>query len=164
MAAENSPDYHLTPQTRWERADVLRDCPPEVGDVDEYLRSQGWERLLTLGDPESSLSLDTWVRNRPDRSAEYLLAMNTSNLSSPYMTIDSFPDLMDLLGRWAPAVQAAAVTEALKQLEETNVGAYGLVEAIAARASFGAADGLLQLQRDAKAAKVARRAKRSDGS
>lgn len=163
MADENSPDYHLTPQTRWERADVLRDCLPEVGDVDEYLRSQGWERLLTLGDPDGSLSLDTWQRNRTDRSAEYLLVANTSNISSPFMIIDSFPDLMDLLTRWAPAVQAAAVTDALKQLEETHVGAYGLVEAIAARASFGAADGLLQLQRDARAAKAARKAKQSDG-
>lgn len=68
MVEQNGPDYHLSPEGQWERADVFADCPPGVVDANEFLRGQGWERLLTLGEPDGSLSLDTWTRRRGDQS------------------------------------------------------------------------------------------------
>ena len=152
MAADNSPDYHLPPQTRWERADVLADMPADASDVDEYLRSQGWEGMLTVGDPDGSLYIAVRVRRRADRTAQYLLEVGSIDVYSPCLLVDSFPDVMDLVARWAPAVQAAAVTDALQRLEgSTQMDARGLVESVAARALFGVETGYHQLQRDAAA-------------
>jgi hypothetical protein len=155
-AESSSPDYHLPPQTRWEQADVLADMPAEATDVGEYLRSQGWEGMLTLGDPDGSLWIEVRVRRGADRTAEYLLEVASIDVYSPFLVVDSFPDVMDLVARWAPAVQAAAVVAALQRLEGgTEMHAHGLVESVAARALFGVETGYHQLHRDAAASRRA---------
>lgn len=146
MAAENKPDYHLPPQQRWEQADVLADIPPEASDIDEYVRSQGWERILSLGDPNGSLSIDLRVRNRADRTTEYLLEIVTIDMTSPYLVVDNLP-------------------EALQRLEGTSeMSAYGLVESVAARALYGVETGHHELRSAAAANRRATAERRRSGS
>ncbi|WP_346074239.1 hypothetical protein [Saccharopolyspora thermophila] len=53
------------------------------------------------------------------------------------MVVDSFPELMDLFARWAPAVQAASIAEAISDLSRYGMDGDGLVERVAARAVYG---------------------------
>jgi hypothetical protein len=124
---------------RWTgRVDVLAGCP-NGGDVDLFLHTQGWESFLILGDSDDAeVSLRSWQRGRDDDTDEYLLqvASGTSDELSPYLLFDSLPELLDAFSRWAPLVQAAAVTGAMAQLRG-GLQDDGLVETIAARVVYG---------------------------
>ncbi|MQA08132.1 MAG: hypothetical protein GEU98_06180 [Pseudonocardiaceae bacterium] len=62
--------------------------------------------------------------------------------------VNSFPELMDLIARWAPAVQAATITHVMEQVWGLDLQDYGLVETVAARAAYGSNQVLARMQRD----------------
>ncbi len=129
-------DMHYT-NGQWTPIDLFADCPDNA-DVNTYLKSTGWEEFLSVGaETDGPINLKTWQRTRDD-GVEYLLEVNDVHSCSPYMKVDTFPDLMDLMARWSPVIQTASVTYVLNDLigvfiDDTN----GLVERIAARAKFG---------------------------
>ncbi len=94
---------------------------------------------MVIGDPDAALSLDAWQRHREGGHPEYLLEVTFSatSVSLPYLVVDSLPDLMDLVARWAPAVQTAAVAEVLRDLQTGMATPAGIVETVAARTMFG---------------------------
>jgi hypothetical protein len=61
---------------------------------------------------------------------------------SPFIKVESFPELMDLLARWAPAVQAAALVYLIDNLQASRLDREGVAEIVAAKAAFGATEGL----------------------
>lgn len=134
MTADNGPDFHLAPDG-WEPADVLAGHPD--GFVDELLKAEGWEGFLRIGDPNGDLYMEAWRRHHADKPTEYLLQVGDMSESGPFMVVDSFPELMDLFTRWAPAVQAASIAGAIRDLTSTELSPYGMVEMVAARTRHG---------------------------
>ncbi|WP_190817728.1 hypothetical protein [Saccharopolyspora pogona] len=146
MTAVNSPrDLQLSDDGKWEPYDVSGGAS-DVTDVGDYLESQGWSPYLRLGAGEwASLNLLTWQRDQDGRS-EYLIAVSNQDQASEYLKVSSLPTLMDLLARWAPAVQAASIADVVQDLHEPLIEHEGIVETIAARAVWGVQDRLPRLR------------------
>lgn len=142
-------DLRLQPGERWHTVrDVLAGCP-DGGDIEEFLRSKGWQPFLTLGDTDDGVSLMAWQRSFADRTDVYLLQVAGPSLATalpPYLTFHNLPDLLDALSRWAPLVQASVVTSTLLALRD-ELDDHGLVETIAARVAHGVQYTLPNLQR-----------------
>lgn len=145
-SSERYPDLHLQ-NGRWEPANTLEGMAEKDPDIDGFLQNDGWENFWTIGDQEGELGLLVRRRIRPDGSAQYMLEFSDVSNLSPFMVVDSFPELMDLLARWAPVVQAAAVAGAIRDLHDAGLSRYGLVELIAARAAYGQDETLTDLRR-----------------
>ena len=138
MGTPSPRDLHLV-DDRWEPVqDVLTDCP-DGSDVAEFLATQGWRPFLTVGDSDlGELCLISWERDRDHDGPAYLLQVSSLSPTSPFLLVDTFAGLMDLFARWAPAVQAAAISQVVRDLNEApaRVAGHpvgGLVENVATR-------------------------------
>jgi hypothetical protein len=140
--ADDKPDLCLI-NGDWTPTAVV---PAGVTNIEAGLTEAGWHAFWTIGDPDGDLCLEVWERSREGGSSEYLLEVSNATRVSPFMMISSFPELMDLVARWAPAVQAATVTGAVRDLYGSDPEPFGLVELIAGRAAYGVTDGLPALQ------------------
>ncbi|MFD0968101.1 hypothetical protein [Plantactinospora endophytica] len=125
--------------------EVLANCPDGAA-VDDYLKSIGWKPFMPLGQYTDSLSIKSW------RHADggFLIAMSDTLNTSPFMKVDTFPELMDLFSRWAPAVQAAAISDIIGELSAGDLVERGMVEMVAARAAHGVEYEAPQLRREAQ--------------
>ncbi|MDX3657599.1 hypothetical protein PV646_09820 [Streptomyces sp. ID05-26A] len=143
-------DLRLTTNGQWEPINVLEGIE-DGGDVKSWLKEQGWEPFLKIGDQDGSLYITTWRRRHQDEDTptRYLLEVGNAVGFSPYLMTESFVDLMDLMSRWSPAVQAAAVTDVIDDLTSSGLRNRGLVEKIAARAAIGVTEtaGALRAER-----------------
>ena len=102
-------------------------------------------KFLSVGDLEP-LSMSSW-RRRINGTQQYLLSVEDGTWVSPFMVVDSFPELMDLFARWAPAMQAASIIEAISDLTQYGMGD-GLVERVAARTVYGTTELYKQMLAD----------------
>lgn len=150
-------DSHLKAGS-WEPTDILADCP-DGADVAEFMSSRGWEEFLSLGEEAGELSLQSWRRKFEGRW-QYLLQVHDASVLSPYVLVDSFPELMDLISRWAPAVQAANIAATASELFGQHIDDHGLVERVAARAAYGARDLPDRLEEEKRRMERERRAQR----
>lgn len=157
MTAQKGMDSHLKDGS-WEPTDILADCP-DGADVAKFMSSQGWEEFLSIGEEAGDLSLHSW-RRKVEGRWQYLLQAHDASVLSPFMLVDSFPELMDLFSRWAPAVQAASITATTSELFGQYIDEHGLVERVAARAAYGASDLQERLQEEKRRRDRERRAQR----
>ncbi|MET9232003.1 hypothetical protein [Lentzea sp. NPDC003310] len=162
-------DMKLTSGGQWEPIDVLEGMDEAGGrDINSWLESQGWQDFLEVGNPEGGLLfIETWMRHRDDGPTQYLILIGGTHALSPYLVTESLVDLMDLLSRWAPAVQAAWVADAINELSRPHLSTYGLVEMIAGRASVGStetAEILLRERREDQQIRARRRRERADST
>jgi hypothetical protein len=76
------------------------------GDIEEFLVKHGFEKYVAIGSEEPvAIAIRVWQR---DEDPQWLLEV--SNFSHcDYFTAAALPDVLDLLSRWAPIVQAAEV-------------------------------------------------------
>ena len=88
-------------------------------DYDAVLRRTGFDPnpWNQLGDPELSRSL-ALVIHRREASPGFLVEVNTSSSACHLVYAEQVHDVMDLMTRWAPAIQAGAITDAIYQLME----------------------------------------------
>jgi hypothetical protein len=140
----------------YQQVNPFADAPANV-DVESYLASQGWEEFLGIGGENSELYIQSWRRTLPDAQTEYIVDVWNAAFGSPYIKVTSFVDLMDLLARWAPAIQAAAVVAILDEVQQLGLSPSGMIERIAAKAAFGATEGLPILQRQEAEQRAMRR-------
>lgn len=133
--------------TPYETFDPFAELPDNDGDYAANLNRAGWEEFLSIGDDRSVLYITSWRRTKQDSETEYMLDVWDVNCGSPFIKVGSFPDLMDLLARWAPAVQAATMVHLVDGVLEGGLSSSGVIEQVAARASFGAADALPVMRR-----------------
>ncbi|PKV99602.1 hypothetical protein ATK30_0582 [Amycolatopsis echigonensis] len=156
-------DLHLTSDGRWESFDIFSGAPDSEGlNVGEHLQSQGWEHFLRLGQGDwCSLTLTAWRRPFEDR-AEYLLSVSTGLAASEFLKVDNLPQLMDLVSKWAPAVQAATLADLVEDLNEPDLNEMGVLEIAAARAAWGARERLPELEADRQRMIAERRQRRRD--
>lgn len=115
-------------------------------DVREWLEQRGWSEFLGIGDDESALRVQSFRRTVDGRD-EFIVDVWDAAQGSPYVKVDNFGDLMDLLARWAPAVQAAALVAAVDDLRSFGLDKGGLAEVVGAKVAFGASDALPALRR-----------------
>jgi hypothetical protein len=114
---------------------------PEGSDDSEWLEQQGWTDFVGLGNPESAMYVRSF-RRKTETGMEYIVDYWDVLYGSEYFKVDGPGELMDLLARWAPAVQAAAIVAVIDDARQFGLSHDGLVEQIAAKAAFGANDTL----------------------
>ncbi|MFG1801029.1 hypothetical protein ACGFI4_12790 [Micromonospora carbonacea] len=138
--------------------------------AEQWLDQQGWSEFLGIGGEQSDLSIRTY-RRTVEGQDEYIVQVWDVMQGSPFVKVDNFGELMDLLARWAPAAQAAALVFVIDALQSYDLDREGVVETLAAKAAFGGSKGLEALQRhqqeqDAQRRRVAeqRRAKQATTS
>ncbi|MEV4119455.1 hypothetical protein [Micromonospora sp. NPDC049645] len=119
---------------------------PDTVDVREWLEQQGWSEFLGIGGDESALRIQSF-RRMVDGRDEFLIDVWDVNQGSPYVKVDNFGDLMDVLARWAPAVQAAALVHAVDSLHSYGLDSDGIAELVGAKVAFGVSDVLPALRR-----------------
>lgn len=144
---------------QYEIVDPLADAPDNV-DMEPYLRSQGWEDFMGIGDERSPLYIQSWRRKSADGTFEYMVDVWNINYGSPYLKVNSFPELMDLLAKWAPAVQAASVAHLIDDVLESGLSDHGTIERIAAKMAFGTSDVLPRMRRQEAEQEAARQRQR----
>lgn len=131
---------------------------PDSTDYTETLTKLGWTNILTVGDSERSpLYVNAWQRQHPDGRTEYAVDVWDQNMGSPFVKVGSFPEVMDLLARWAPAVQAAAVSQLIAEVSDGGLSEWGTVEQMAARVAYGISDALPKMRAAEAEADRARR-------
>ena len=140
-------DYELTP-TGWIPKDQIVELN-DGEDVHQALLKSGWQELLTIGDPDHGhMYIKTWSRAVPPRLSEYLIEVGSIIVAGPFLQVPDFPTLMEIIARWAPAVQAAEVAGVISELRSPGLDSWGLMELIGARAAWGANTLLPQLQKE----------------
>lgn len=100
------------------------------------LAEHNWVEFLRLGDPEGPLGIRTW-RCTTSEQTSYLLRVEERTYISSFLQVDTLPELMDLLARWAPAVQAAAVADALSCINMEGLSDKGFTERLGAKLAYG---------------------------
>jgi hypothetical protein len=105
----------------------------ESGDFIAALTQLGFKRWTRIGDDGECavpLAIDVFVRTEvPPLYAVQLQGNQYSNIETVYA--DDLPAMMQLLGQWAPAAQAAAAVHLAARLDlgpDQNGGAEKLVE------------------------------------
>nr|BFE55665.1 hypothetical protein GCM10020063_001910 [Dactylosporangium thailandense] len=134
---------------------------PETVDVREWLEQQGWSEFLGIGGEESDLRIRSYRRSVDGRD-EFIVEVWDAVQGSPFVKVDNFGVLMDLLARWAPAVQAASLTYLIDNLQSYSLSRDGVIETVAARAAFGANEGLEALRSHERQMAASRRRRREE--
>ena len=106
-----------------------------VGEFGNPHADFGWSTLFHVGEPgdTTGIGIKTW--RGPDG---YLLQVSDFGGASPMLLVDTFPEVMDLLARWAPAVQASKLAMMLHFADSDVIEGDGVVERIAAKWVYGA--------------------------
>ncbi|MFG1846861.1 hypothetical protein [Micromonospora carbonacea] len=144
--------------SRCEPYDPFVEAKNPEGDYEPTMKSLGWGRFLTVGEDPAPLYITTWRRATPAGGTEYAIDVWGIDAGSPLFKVATFPDLMDLLARWAPIVQAAHISAFLGDLGgNEDLSSLGVVERVAARAAFGVTDALPEIRKaEREAARVRR--------
>ncbi|MFE5828994.1 hypothetical protein ACFQ8W_01775 [Streptomyces sp. NPDC056508] len=103
----------------------------ELDDWDKSIKAAGYYHWTTVGRPdEVPLCLDIHRHGgSPEFTGPEFLVVITTREYVDSVYAESLPAVMDLQVRWAPALQAAAVTELIGQLNDTSTkyGIAGLI-------------------------------------
>lgn len=133
-------------------------------DLTRYLADQGWEEFFSIGGDDTYLQIRSW-RNA-DQTGPFLARVEDVSHLSPFIQVATFVDLMDLFARWAPAIQAAAVSDVVNELRGMDLSEVGVIERAAARVVHGVQEVLPQMRGEAEQRRrqAAERVRRGRGS
>jgi hypothetical protein len=112
----------------------------------EHFAAQGWEDFFVVGYTDGPLTIHTWRRPTDAGGWQYVVQVTDVLYGSEFIRVPGLVELMDLLARWAPAVQAAAICDLLHDLGGAGLNPEGTVETVAARAKYGVIATLPRLQ------------------
>ena len=76
--------------------------------LDALMERVGWESRLGVGPTDAWMWISTWSRT-VDGVTQYAAMLDDGNGDAPLISTDSSLELMDLIARWAPIVQASSV-------------------------------------------------------
>ncbi|MEU0529225.1 hypothetical protein [Amycolatopsis tolypomycina] len=125
----------------WEPYNAFAGAPEDEHDIEKRLSSQGWETFLSLGHGETiGFELRVLIRysggGETRKHPEYLIEVGGPSAIAPYLKVDDLPTVMDLLARWAPALQAASIANLTYDLATGVIEPNGIVETVAARITW----------------------------
>lgn len=98
----------------WEPIDFWHDQAGVGGDFEAAMKVKGFDPFLAVGLGGTSFLSITTYRNHG--SGEFALTVDDVNYCGPVLVVEDFPTLMDLIARWAPAVQSAQIVGYLEDL------------------------------------------------
>lgn len=137
--------------------------PPDTEDIDKALEDAGWEWFLALGNGTLSAQVRTWRKPHENGGpTEYMMEVGGYETFGDRLFVDDLPTLMNLLAQWAPVIQAAAIADVTEDLQGTSIDPVGLVEAVSARAAYGADEGLTIMRRAAQQQRITRQKRRAE--
>jgi len=128
----------------YERFDPFPGKPDDMDD-EQWLTQQGWEPSLGIGDTNSIMQVQSYRRTVDDH-VECIAYASDLLGGTGYIKVGGPGELMDLLARWAPAVQAAAIVHTLDDIRSSRLDADGIVEVISAKVNHGQHETLPMLQ------------------
>ncbi|RSS57476.1 hypothetical protein EF909_16165 [Streptomyces sp. WAC01280] len=106
----------------------------ELNDWDEGVKAAGYHRWSSFGcRDDNPLWLEVYRRyGKPELTVPLFMIVVSARHHYEVVYAESLPAMMDLQARWAPALQAAAVTELLGRLDDprTKHGFAGLVRSV----------------------------------
>lgn len=121
---ENAPiTAPLYRQGKWEETvDVVSqtwDLDPSQ-DYEDVLRKTGFDPTpwTRMGDPDLPRSLALVVHHRTEETPEFFVEVDTSSGMTASVYADRVSDVLDLMTRWSPVIQAGAISEVVTQLLE----------------------------------------------
>jgi hypothetical protein len=123
MADESPFIAPMYKQGEWEEVvDVISqtwNADPDQ-DYEDVLRKTGFDPApwTRLGDPDFPHSLSFAVYHRNNETPEFFVDVNSTSGMSSSVYANRINDVLDLMARWGPAVQAGAITEVVDQLLE----------------------------------------------
>lgn len=80
-----------------------------------------WVQFGSLDGFSLPMSVEVYQRSEDHkREPQYVVDVEGTGGHIPHVYARTLPDVMDLLGKWAPTVQATAVTELLRQLNNPD--------------------------------------------
>lgn len=94
----------------------------ETGDSVAIRRKAGFEPWVSFGSQDGfSLPMSLEICQRvKGPEPQYVIDVEGTRGHIPHVYARTLPDVMELLSKWAPAVQATAVTELLRQLNNPD--------------------------------------------
>ena len=124
--------HMLTTDGSWIQLDADPLKPYEdLDDWDKGIEAAGYYKWGTFGRPdESPLWLDIYRRNTtPGLTVPFFMIVLSSPGYYEIVYAESTPSMMALQAQWAPAIQAAAMTDLLGRLNDgsTEYGIAGLI-------------------------------------
>jgi hypothetical protein len=84
----------------------------------------------------------------PRKHPEFLLEVGGHSAIAPYLKVDDLPTVMDMLARWAPALQASSIADLAHDLISGAIEPNGMVETVAARVTWAAENRTPAMARD----------------
>jgi hypothetical protein len=128
-------DLHYT-NGRFEPIPDIVDATEGV--IDELVGALGWLPANDLGTADYGMQVNTWYRSTSDGPDQFLIQISTLVYTGPFILCDDYADLMDVYARWAPAIQAFAVTDLVKELTTSLMPGDDAVEKFVARLRLAA--------------------------
>lgn len=122
--SENKAPLYANGEWTLTRDEVSQAWAGEDRDYTEALTDAGFDASpwTQIGGTEMSLPLALVVyMRRGDAEPRFFVEVNSSSGFFHNVYAGDVADLMDLLSRWGPALQAAAVNEAVRQLLESRL-------------------------------------------
>ena len=88
----------------------------DYDDYDRFKRANDWHEFTSLNDGNSSLNLEIWHGKPQHGEVRFLIEVCSPSAVFTVGAVDA-ADMMDLVTRWAPTVQAAAVTDLCREMD-----------------------------------------------
>lgn len=104
-----------------------------VTTLDKQMYALGWERWVDVGPTDSSLWISSWIREVDGRS-EYVAYLDDGCGDARPVRATSLVEMMDLLARWAPIIQAEAIAQIVDDLRSGNPSEFNVVGRVVAKA------------------------------
>ncbi len=117
-------DEHLYRNGNW----TTMEDPFEDGVIEDQLVTMGFEPHFVIGDPGVTMSVEVW--KRAEETPHYYLSLSDAARVENVFA-EELPDMLELLARWAPIVQAGIIADVLDDLKDEQAGPDGLAETIA---------------------------------
>src|SRR5690554_215188 len=110
---------HFTDGAWGEGPDVVARDWPEESDVFKALQQSGYSEWACIGDGDAlAVPLTLTIFTRVEEPQFYISVEGNKHSNIYNVYVRNVPDLMELLAKWVPTVQAAAVTDLVQQLND----------------------------------------------
>lgn len=74
-------------------------------DEDDFFKSKGWAKLCVYGKSDETVAITVWSKLEDDNGMRVMSIYDGSSYCAPYIMTEDIIDYMDLLSRWAPAIE-----------------------------------------------------------
>ncbi|MEU3310515.1 hypothetical protein ACWGSK_24020 [Nocardiopsis sp. NPDC055551] len=93
---------------------------PEGDGNEKAFEATGYKQWFQVGDPDAlALPLTLTVYARAEGTPRYMVSLET-HMDMDWVYAHELPDVMAVLGQWMPTIQAAAISEVVRQFNDPH--------------------------------------------